>query len=343
MKTEKNAQLRLAKRPQGEAGPDDFELTHDQVPRPRDGEVLVECHLLSVDPSSRTHWNEGQSYRSMVQVGQVIDVGVAGRVLESNHPDFSAGDYVVGPGGIHEFGVIHGDQLTLCDTGIVPLSSWLGGLYMTGLTAYFGLLEIGQPKEGETVLVTAASGAVGMVAGQIARIKGARVVGVAGTDEKCQFLINELKFDAAVNYKAKTLYSDLREATPDRVDVIFDNVGGPLLDTMFRRLGIGARIIVSGATSQYNSETIYGPRNYLALATMRARMEGFIIFDYEDRYQAARVEMIEWVKRGELKLVENTVDGGVGDYPNVLHRLYGGGNVGKMLLRLPAANKGARA
>lgn len=338
MKTEKNAQLRLAKRPQGEAGPDDFELTHDQVPSPLDGEVLVECHLLSVDPSSRTHWNAGQSYRSMVQVGQVIDVGVAGRVLESIHPDFSVGDYVVGPGGIHEFGVIPGDQLTLCDTGIAPLSSWLGGLYMTGLTAYFGLLEIGQPKEGETVLVTAASGAVGMLAGQIARIKGARVVGVAGTDEKCQFLINKLNFDAAVNYKSKTLYSDLREATPDRVDVIFDNVGGPLLDTLFRRLAIGARIIVSGATSQYNNETIYGPTNYLALATMRARMEGFIIFDYEDRYQAARAKMIEWVESGELKLIENIVDGEVGDYPNVLHSLYEGANVGKMLLRLPAAN-----
>lgn len=338
MKIGTNSQLRLAKRPQGEAGPDDFEMTRDPVPVPGNGEVLIECHLLSVDPSSRTHWNAGQSYRSMVQVGQVIDVGVAGRVLESNHAGFSTGDYVVGPGGIQEFGVVHGDHLTRCDTSIAPLSSWLGGLYMTGLTAYFGLLEIGRPKPGETVVVTAASGAVGMVAGQVARIKGARAVGVAGTDEKCRFLVNELGFDAAVNYKADTFYVDLREATPDRVDVIFDNVGGPLLDTLFRRLGIGARIIVSGATSQYNNEKIYGPTNYLALATMRARMEGFIIFDYEDRYHAARTEMIEWLKRGELKLVENIVNGEIGDYPNVLHRLYEGDNVGKMLLRLPGAH-----
>ena len=199
------------------------------------------------------------------------------------------------------------------------------------------MLEIGQPKAGETVVVTAASGAVGLVAGQIARIKGAKAVGIAGTDEKCRYLTEELGFDAAVNYKHETFYQELREVTPDRIDIIFDNVGGPLLDTLFRRLGMGGRIIVCGATSQYNNDVIYGPSNYLALATMRARMEGFIIFDYEDRYEQARADMIEWMQQGRLRFKDNIVDGEVSDYLDTLHRLYEGQNIGKMMLRLPAA------
>lgn len=335
----KNTQLRLARRPSGEAKLEDFEVTEDPIPTPRVGEVLVRNHYLSVDPSSRTHWNEGQSYRGMVQLGEVIDVGAAGEVLESKHPGFKKGDLVVGPMGIQEYGVAQGDVLTVCDTGVAPLSSWLGGLYMTGLTAYFGLLDTGKPKEGETVLVTAASGAVGMVVGQIARAKGARAIGTAGSEEKCRYLVEELGFDAAINYKSETFYQQLRDVTPDRIDVIFDNVGGPLLDTLMRRLAMGGRIVVCGATSQYNKDVIYGPTNYLALATMRARMEGFIIFDYEDRYAEARKEMIGWLKTGQLKLRENILDGGVADYPGILHRLYEGENIGKMMLRLPATGE----
>ncbi|MDA0338946.1 MAG: NADP-dependent oxidoreductase, partial [Proteobacteria bacterium] len=239
--------------------------------------------------------------------------------------------------GIQEYNLAPGAKLTKCDLNIAPLTSWLGGMGITGLTAYFGLLDTGAPKPGETVVVTAASGAVGMVAGQIARAKGARAVGTAGSDEKCRFLVEELGFDAAINYKSDDFYRELRAATPDRVDVIFDNVGGPLLDTIMRRLGMHARIVVCGATSQYNNAVIHGPSNYLALATMRARMEGFIIFDFEDRYEEARWEMAGWLKEGKLKLRENIVDGTIGDYPSVLHRLYEGENVGKMMMRLPAA------
>ena len=332
-----NSQLRLARRPTGEAQPDDFELTKDPIPTPADGEVLVRSHYLSVDPSSRTHWNAGQSYRGMVQLGEVIDIGVAGEVVASKHAGFNKGDLVVGPMGIQEYGVAHGDVLTVCDTTVAPLTSWLGGLYMTGLTAYFGLLDTGEPKAGETVVVTAASGAVGMVVGQIARARGARAVGTAGSEEKCRYLVEELGFDAALNYKSDTFYQQLREVTPDRIDVIFDNVGGPLLDTLIRRLGMRGRIVVCGATSQYNNDVIYGPSNYLALATMRARMEGFIIFDYEDRYAEAREEMIGWMKTGQLKFRENILDGGIADYPGILHRLYEGENIGKMMMRLPAA------
>ncbi|MFN3232071.1 MAG: NADP-dependent oxidoreductase [Alphaproteobacteria bacterium] len=337
MVSETNTQLRLARRPQGEAQAEDFELTHDPVPEPVDGEVLVRSHYLSIDPSSRTHWNEGSSYRAMVAIGQVIDVGVAGEVVASKHPEFAPGDLVVGSMGTQAYGVVKGEALTKCDLDVAPHTSWLGGLGITGLTAYFGLLDVGDPKPGETVVVTAASGAVGMVAGQIARIKGARAVGIAGSDEKCRFLIDELGFDAAVNYRSHELYRDLKAATPNRIDVIFDNVGGPLLDTLIRRLALRARIIVCGATSQYNSDKIYGPSNYLALATMRAKMEGFIIFDYADQYESARREMAGWLKDGSLKLKEHIIDGEVGDYPRVLHRLYEGENVGKTLMRLPAA------
>ncbi len=336
MQAETNAQLRLARRPNGEAVADDFELTQDAIPRPEEGEVLVRAHYLSVDPSARTHWNDGSSYRAMVQLGEVIDVPVAGEVVESRHPDFAVGDLAAGQMGLHEYGVASGSALTRVDLDIAPLSSWLGGLGLTGLTAYFGLLEVGDPQPGETVVVTAASGAVGMVVGQIARIKGARAVGIAGSPEKCRFLTEELGFDAAVNYKSDDLYRDLRAATPERIDVIFDNVGGPLLDTLIRRLAIHGRIVVSGATSQYNQDVIYGPTNYLALATMRARMEGFIIFDFEDRYAGARADMAAWIRAGSLKLRENVVDGELADYPQVLHRLYQGENMGKMLIRLPA-------
>jgi NADPH-dependent curcumin reductase CurA len=339
MADQTNIQLRLARRPSGEAKLDDFELTEDPIQAPTEGEVLVRNHYLSVDPSSRTHWNAGKSYRGMVQLGEVIDVGVAGEVIESRHPGFKKGDLVVGPMGIQEYGVAQGDVMTVCDTEVAPLSSWLGGLYMTGLTAYFGLLDTGKPKEGETVLVTAASGAVGMVVGQIARAKGARAIGTAGSEEKCRYLVEELGFDAAINYKSDTFYQQLREVTPDRIDVIFDNVGGPLLDTLIRRLGMGGRIVICGATSQYNNDVIYGPTNYLALATMRARMEGFIIFDYEDRYAEARQEMIGWLNAGKLKFRENIRDGGVADYPSILHQLYEGENIGKMMLRLPAAGE----
>jgi hypothetical protein len=184
------------------------------------------------------------------------------------------------------------------------------------------------------VVVTAASGAVGSVAGQIARIKGARAVGICGSDEKCRWLTEELGFDAAVNYRSPTLYRDLKEATPDRIDVVFDNVGGPLLDTILRRLAMHGRVIICGATSQYNTADIHGPKNYMVLATLRARMEGFIIFDYEDRYDAARREMAGWVKEGRLRFRENIVDGAITDYPSVLHRLYEGENIGKMIMRV---------
>jgi NADPH-dependent curcumin reductase CurA len=332
-----NTQLRLARRPRGEATINDFNITREPVARPGSGQVVVRAEYISIDPSVRTHLNAGQSYRAMVGIGDVVDVPVAGEVVESSHDGFAPGDKVTGMLGTQEYAVVSGEVLTKVDTSLAPLPTWLGGLGLAGLTAYFGLEEVGKPKPGETVLVTAASGAVGSVAGQLARIKGARAVGVCGSEEKCRWLTEELGFDAAVNYRSPDLYRDLKEVTPDRIDVVFDNVGGPLLDTIFRRVGMRGRIIVCGATSQYNESEIYGPKNYLALATLRARMEGFIIFDYADRYDAARREMAGWRKEGRLRFLENVVEGSIADYASVLHRLYGGENLGKMIMKLTAA------
>lgn len=337
MATAVNHQLRLKERPTGEAQESDFALTEETVPSAGAGQVVVQAHYISIDPSLRTHLNAGKSYRSVVQIGDVIDVPVGGEVIASENPDFAVGDFVTGSLGIQEFAVSNGSNLTKADLSLAPLTSWLGGLGLTGLTAYFGLLEIGDPKPGETVVVTAAAGAVGMIVGQIARIKGARAIGTAGGPVKCAFLTDELGFDGAADYKSDDFYRQLREHTPDRIDVIFDNVGGPLLDTVMRRLGMSGRIVVSGATSQYNKDVIHGPSNYLALATMRAKMEGFIIFDFAGRYAEARREMAGWIREGKLKLKENVVDGEIADYPRVLHRLYEGENVGKMLMRLPSA------
>jgi NADPH-dependent curcumin reductase len=334
--TQMNAQLRLKAFPVGEPQDNDFEVTTEAVPTPGDGDVLVRNHYVSVDPSTRTSWVDMGSFHQAVKLGDLVNAGTAGEVIASKNPAFAVGDMVAGGSGIQEYTLSDGKNLTKVDTDLAPLTSWMGGLGITGLTAYFGLLDIGEPKPGQTVVVTGAAGAVGMIVGQIARIKGARAVGIAGSDEKCRFLTEELGFDGAVNYK-DDLYGGLRETTPDRIDIVFDNIGGPMLDTIMRRLAMRARVIISGATSQYNEPEIYGPKNYLSLASFRARMEGFIIFDYVKEYDAARKEMAGWMREGKLKFVENIVDGTVDDFPAVMRDLYSGSNTGKMLMRLPGA------
>jgi len=334
--TETNQQLRLAAFPKGVPQDNDFEVTIEAVPNLGDGDVLVRNHYASIDPSTRTSWVDTGSFHQAVKLGMLVNAGTGGEVIASNNPAFSVGDMVMGGPGLQDYSVTDGKTLQKIDIDLAPLTSWMGGLGITGLTAYFGLLDIGAPKPGETVVVTGAAGAVGMIVGQIARIKGARAVGIAGSDEKCKFLTDELGFDGAVNYK-DDLYRGLKETTPDRIDIVFDNIGGPMLDTIMRRLAMRSRVIISGATSQYNEPEIYGPKNYLSLASFRARMEGFIIFDYADQYQKAREEMAGWAKEGKLIFKETLVDGTVGDFPAVMRQLYAGENIGKMLLRLPGA------
>ncbi len=329
-----NTQIKLARRPVGEPQGSDFEISTATVPEPGEGQVLIKVLYLSLDPAMRGWMNEGKSYVPPVQIGEVMRALGAGRVVASRHPDFAVGDHVTGTTGVQEYAVLDGSELTKVDPSVAPLPTFLHVLGMTGMTAYFGLLEVGQPKAGETVVVSGAAGAVGTVVGQIAKLKGCRVVGIAGGKEKCDFLTGELGFDAAVDYKRGDLKAALRAACPEGVDVFFDNVGGDILDTVLTRLRMHARIVICGAISQYNNTTpVKGPSNYLSLLVNRARMQGMVVFDYADRYAEAAREMAGWMREGRLKHREHIVEG-LETFPERLLMLFRGENFGKLVLKV---------
>ena len=337
-----NRQVRLAARPQGLPAPETWEHTSEPVREPADGEVLVRMELLSLDPAMRGWLNEGRSYVPPVGLGEVMRAEGIGRVVESQHQALAAGQPVRVASGLQEYATVPGDHVQPVDESVAPLPSQLGAIGTAGLTAYFGLLDVGAVAEGETVLVSGAAGAVGSVVGQIARIKGCRVAGIAGGQEKCRWLTEELGFDAAVDHRGGDMRSALREATPDRVDVFFDNVGGEILARL-GRLARGARVVICGAISQYNAqggiEHMHGPRNYLSLLVNRARMEGFVVFDYRSRYAEAARELAGWLRSGDLVAREHVVDGTVDDFPDALLMLFRGENTGKLLLRLAGAGQ----
>jgi len=259
----------------------------------------------------------------------------AGHVVASRHADFREGDAVVGVFGVQSHPVVDGARALKVDTRQAPLERWIGGLGMPGWTAYFGLLEVGQPKAGETLVVSAASGAVGSVVGQIGKIKNLRVVGIAGGAEKCQYLTEKLGFDAAVDYKAGNLFGDLKAACPAGIDVYFENVGGEILDAVLAQMNVFGRIAVCGLISSYNAtEPSSGPKNLRAVLVNRLRMQGLIVFDWAARYPEAIAALGAWHAEGRLKLREDVRDGGIDAYPDVLNLLYTGGNFGKLLLRV---------
>jgi NADPH-dependent curcumin reductase CurA len=331
-----NAQIRLAARPVGLPKPTDWEYVEEPAPQPQDGQVLVRVEYVSLDPAMRGWMNDVRSYVPPVQIGAVMRAGGVGQVIESRSADFSVGEQVFGTFGVQRYAVSDAAGLTAVDTDVAPAPAHLGVLGIGGLTAYFGLLDIGRPSPGQTVVVSGAAGAVGSVAGQIARIKGCRVVGIAGGPEKCSWLRDELGFDAAIDYKGGDLRGELRRHTPDGVDVYFDNVGGETLDEVLRRLARGARVVICGAISQYNAEQPpSGPANYMQLLVMRASMTGFLVFDYASRYAQARAELAGWMHAGELKSREDVVPGDIRDFPDVFLRLFRGENIGKLVLELP--------
>ena len=332
-----NHQFKLAARPDGMVKREDFDYVEDAVPEPGDGEVLIENEYISLDPAMRGWMNEGRSYVPPVQIGEVMRAGTVGRVVKSNNPDFAEGDHVTGILGVQEYAVSDGGGLFKVDPDMAPLPTFLGTLGMTGLTAYFGLLDVGEMKEGETVVVSGAAGAVGMVVGQIAKIKGAgRVVGTAGGPEKCAFVTDELGFDACIDYKNEDVRKALKEHTPDRVDVYFDNVGGDILDTALARLAMHGRVVLCGAISQYNAtDGMKGPSNYMSLLVNRGRMEGFLVFDFAKRYGEAAREMAGWLKEGKLKTREEVVRG-LEAFPDALQKLFRGENTGKLVLGVGA-------
>jgi len=331
-----NHQFRLAARPVGLPKRTDWSYTEEPARSPGDHEVLVKVMYLSLDPAMRGWMNEGKSYIPPVELGAVMRAGGVGRVIESRHASFKPGDYVYGTLNVQEYATLDGKSLTKVDPGFAPLPTWLGTLGMPGMTAYFGLLDVGKPKAGETVVVSGAAGAVGTVVGQIAKIKGCRVVGIAGGEEKCRYLTTELGFDAAIDYKSEDVKKALRQHCPKGVDVYFDNVGGDILDIVLTQLARHARIVICGAISQYNSTTgVKGPANYMSLLVNRASMTGMVVFDYAERYAEAGREMAGWIAAGKLKTREDVVRG-LETFPETLLKLFKGENFGKLVLEVAA-------
>ena len=329
-----NTQIKLAKRPVGLPTADTFNIEKNPIPVPAEGEVLLKTKYISLDPAMRGWMNDARSYIPPVGIGEVMRAGTVSEVVESKHGKYKVGDILVGNAGVQEYIATDTRGYHQVDPRLAPLPVFLGTLGMPGFTGYFGLTRIGEPKAGETVLVSGAAGAVGSIVGQIAKIKGCRVVGIAGGKKKCDYVVNELGFDACIDYKAGNLRADLKAACPDRIDVYFDNVGGEILDLALARLNMHARIIICGAISQYNNTTpVKGPANYLSLLVSRAKMQGMVVFDYAKDYGIAAQEMAGWMQEGRLKSREDVYEG-IENFHETFLRLFSGEKMGKLVLKV---------
>jgi len=330
-----NHQIRLAGRPVGLPRSSDWELTETQVPDLQDGQVLVKVHYISVDPAMRGWMNDRETYVPALKLGDVMRALTVGEVVASQNAAFTTGEFVAGVDGVQEYAISDGNLLVKADTDLAPLPAFLNTLGIAGLTAYCGLIEVGGPKPGETVVVSGAAGSVGTHVGQIARIKGCRAVGIAGGPKKCAYLMDELGFDAAIDYKNEALDCGLARTCPDGIDVFFDNVGGEALDAALARINFHARVVICGAISQYNNTTpIEGPRNYLNLLIRSGRLEGFIYFNYRQQWPAIMAELAQWRADDRLKCADDVVEGGVAIFPDTLPRLFSGDNLGKLMIKV---------
>ena len=330
---QKNRRVLLASRPSGWVSEANFRIEEVPLRAPAEGEVLVKNLWLSLDPYMRGRMNEGKSYAAKQELGEVMIGGTVGEVVESKHPKFAKGDQVLGMLGWQQYGLSDGKGLNKVDASRVPLSAYLGVLGMPGVTAWVGLLDICQPKAGETVVVSAASGAVGSVVGQIAKIKGCRAVGIAGGKRKCDYVVKELGFDACVDYKAGALNDDLKAALPDGIDCYFENVGGEILDAALRRMNAFSRIAVCGLISQYNATEPYGVKTVQSILTNRIKVQGFIVSDRMELWAKALPELIGWVAGGTIKYRE-TVANGLESAPKAFIGLLKGENFGKQLVKI---------
>lgn len=332
-----NRQYRLVRRPVGMPVREDFQYAETPVTAPGPGEVLVKALYLSLDPAMRGWMSEARSYMPPVELGEVMRAGMAARVVASNDPKFAPGAYVTGILGAQEYALARADELTPVDPAVAPMPVRLSALGVPGMTAYFGLLDLAGIKEGDRVLISGAAGAVGTMAGQIAKIKGCRVVGIAGGEAKCRMLTEELGFDAAIDYKSEDVTVAIRQHFRRGVQVYFDNVGGPILDAALANLAIGARIVLCGAISQYNAtEGVQGPKNYLSILVKRATVRGLLVFDYVERYAEAERDIAQWIAEGRLKPKVDIAEG-FENFPDALMRLFNGRNVGKLMLRVADA------
>jgi NADPH-dependent curcumin reductase CurA len=328
-------QIRLAARPTGLPDADTWEIRDVPIPDPREGQLRVDAMFVSLDPAMRGWLNDVRSYAPPVPLGEVMRAYVVGRVGVSRHPAFQEGELVAGMLGVQEHAISDGQGLIRVDPALASPPTWLGALGGPGLTAYFGLLDVAKLREGENVLVSGAAGAVGSVVGQIAKLKGCRVVGIAGGKEKCAWLVDELRFDAAIDYKTEEVSESIGRHLPGGVDVYFDNVGGPILDAALERLRMHARVVICGAISQYNvTGPIYGPTRYLSLLVNRASMTGMLVSDYLDQFPTVFAEIAQWIREGRLIVREQIVTGGIQRFPEALLMLFDGSNTGKLVLQV---------
>jgi NADPH-dependent curcumin reductase len=328
-----NHKFCLAARPVGMPKPSDWTYTEEPVAEPKDGGLLVQVLYISLDPAMRGWMNEGRSYVPPIGIGELMRALGVGIVTASRNPGFAVGDHVSGPFGVQEYALTDGRGVRKVDTKLVPLPKYLSVLGMTGMTAYFGLLDTGQPSAGETVVVSAAAGAVDSIVGQIAKIKNCRVVGIAGGPEKCRYIVDELGFDASIDYKSEDVRQSLRKYCPRGIDVYFDNVGGAILEAALANLARGARVVICGAISQYCTGPVAGPRNYMSLVTNRASMKGMLVMDYVDRYPQAGAEMASWMAAGKVKSREDIAEG-LATFPDTLLKLFKSENFGKLILKV---------
>jgi hypothetical protein len=330
-----NKQFIFKKRPLGMPDAETWNFESNPIPEPADGEVLIQHHYVSLDPAMRGWMNEGKSYIEPVQINDVMRAGSIGTVIKANnHPKYKVGDVLTGWGGVQQYVATNAETWYKVDTKLAPMPMYIGTLGMPGMTAYFGILREGKIKEGDIVLVSGAAGAVGSIVGQIAKIKGCRVIGIAGGADKCKYLIEELGFDGAIDYKSENLATALKRECPKGIDVYFDNVGGEILNTALTRLRLRARVVICGAISQYNNkEAVKGPSNYLSLLVNRASMQGMVVMDYAQDYAKAAQEMGMWMMQGKLKSREDIYDG-IENFPKTYERLFTGDKMGKLVLKV---------
>lgn len=330
-----NKQLKFVKRPEGEADESTWSLETNPIPEIQEGQVLIKQHYISLDPAMRGWMNDAKSYIEPMAIGSVMRAGSVGEVIQAkNHPKFKVGDFLSGYGGVQQYDATDGKGYYAVDPKLAPLPTYIGTLGMPGMTAYFGILEVGKIKEGDVVVVSGAAGAVGGVVGQIAKIKGCTVVGIAGGADKCKYLVDELGFDGAIDYKNEDVRARLKEECPKGIDVYFDNVGGDILDIALTKLRMHARVVICGAISQYNNKkAVKGPSNYLSLLVNRATMQGMVVFDYAKDYGKAAQEMGQWMAQGKLKSKEDIYEG-IDNFPSTYQRLFSGEKLGKLVLKV---------
>jgi len=329
-----NKKLILTERPKGMPNSNTWTLKETPIPEIQEGEFLIQNHYISLDPAMRGWMNDSKSYIEPIALGDVMRAGAIGKIIASKNNTFQIGQTITGWSGVQQYTVSNGENVYPVDDRQIPMTKFLGILGMPGMTAYFGILEVGKIQEGDVVVVSGAAGAVGSVVGQIAKLKGCYVIGIAGGKKKCEYITKELGFDAAIDYKSENVFDAIKETCPKGIDVYFDNVGGEILEAALSRLRKNARIVICGAISQYNSmDDMKGPRNYMSLLVNRATMQGMVVMDYAEKYPQAMMEIAGWMMQGKLKSKE-TVFEGIENFEETFKRLFTGDKLGKLLLKV---------